>query len=34
VIVDPKNFEAVRGSLEQQNFKYLLAEITMVPKIR
>ena len=32
VIVDPKNFEAVRGSLEQQNFKYLLAEITMVPK--
>jgi len=32
VIVDPKNFETVRGSLEQQNFKYLLAEITMVPK--
>jgi transcriptional/translational regulatory protein YebC/TACO1 len=32
VIVDPKNFEAVRGSLEQQNFKYLLAEITMVSK--
>lgn len=32
VIVDPKKFEAVRGSLEQQNFKYLLAEITMVPK--
>jgi len=32
VIVDPKNFEAVRGSLEQKNFKYLLAEITLVPK--
>jgi transcriptional/translational regulatory protein YebC/TACO1 len=32
VIVDPKNFEAVRGSLEQMNFKYLLAEITMVSK--
>ncbi|HPD60362.1 MAG TPA: YebC/PmpR family DNA-binding transcriptional regulator [Thermodesulfobacteriota bacterium] len=32
VIVDPKNFEAVRGSLEKQNFKYLLAEITMVPR--
>jgi Uncharacterized conserved protein len=32
VIVDPKKFEVVRGSLEQQNFKYLLAEITMVPK--
>jgi YebC/PmpR family DNA-binding regulatory protein len=32
VIVDPKKFETVRASLEKQNFKYLLAEITMVPK--
>ena len=32
VTVDPKNFETVRGALEQQNFQSVLAEITMVPK--
>lgn len=32
VITDPKDFETVRGALEQQNFKYVLAEVTLVPK--
>jgi YebC/PmpR family DNA-binding regulatory protein len=32
VITDPKNFEAVKAVIDQNNLKYLVAEITMVPK--
>lgn len=32
VTTDPKDFEAVRGALEKNNLKYLLAEVTLVPK--
>ena len=32
VTVDPKDFEAVRIALEEQSFRHVLAEITMVPK--
>lgn len=32
VLTDPKKFEAVKASLDQNQMKYLLAEITKVPK--
>ena len=32
VITSPKDFEAVKNALDERNMRYLLAEITMVPK--
>ena len=32
VITSPQDFEAVKNALDERNMRYLLAEITMVPK--
>lgn len=32
VITDPKSFEVVKKALDQNKLKYILAEITMIPK--
>ena len=32
VVTDPTDFETVKNSLEEQGFKYLSAEVTMIPQ--